>query len=478
MNGRIKSIIRNVSTRTKQYLQDASDRHIFMDDYPRLGEEYLRLKANDPTLNSLVVSGHHFNDRAWRRLGCFLQSNTNLKELTLSYCSLGSKTMEELCSGLQYNNHIESIKLFHCNHLDENGLLQLVPFLANNTSLQKIELNDCYVGPRGLDILFSTLPSISNMEELHLVKMRIGGIDDIHRDEIDVDWNTVELDLEVARGYLKTLSVDSGVLAIIVGDVSLSHRYIYFDSYNYNQAMFVLDKCTTASMRMLLLHLDEQRKARVSSLSNLLKDENSNLRVLDLSNNSINDECATILASSLVSNTKLETLCLDYNYLILGSSLKHFLHLVCNATSINDTFSSNHTLSSLGDQWFNRYVIRWTMGVDNTRLLRASLQVNGIANNTTSIGYIKVMWCHVQRRINLEEFVSIRLDVMPRVLSWIGSAEQTTTDIADIEAVFNLEISELRRHEAIYRILRAMPGLCVCSSISMEGQATLSVETM
>ena len=85
--------------------------------------------------------------------------------------------------------------------------------------------------------------------------------------------------------------------------------------------------------------------ASCEALATLLTDPNCNLHALDLGHNNITNEGATTIANSLVNNTKLRVLCLYYNQ-IDPSVDDVFSKILCNNTSINLTYSSNHNLET------------------------------------------------------------------------------------------------------------------------------------
>ena len=84
----------------------------------------------------------------------------------------------------------------------------------------------------------------------------------------------------------------------------------------------------------------------------LLRDPNGNLKRLNLDrNNRINDNCATILADTLKGNNKLKRLKFSRNNTITGRGWDAFSQVLClcDTSSVNNTFLSNHTLKNLGD---------------------------------------------------------------------------------------------------------------------------------
>ena len=84
----------------------------------------------------------------------------------------------------------------------------------------------------------------------------------------------------------------------------------------------------------------------IISLSNQIQKEGSTLKVLDLDDTDIGDEGAEILAASLKQNTKLEKLSLRGSN-ITEKGHRAFLCLLNDISSIESTYTSNHTLIKL-----------------------------------------------------------------------------------------------------------------------------------
>ena len=65
--------------------------------------------------------------------------------------------------------------------------------------------------------------------------------------------------------------------------------------------------------------------------------------------NSIGDEEARVFSNALANNSTLKRLDLDYCG-ITPEGWKHFKKLICDTSSVNNTYLSNHTLQYLGDE--------------------------------------------------------------------------------------------------------------------------------
>ena len=135
-----------------------------------------------------------------------------------------------------------------------------------------------------------------------------------------------------------------------------------------------LDTYTISNLQKLELNQNSIGKEGCITISNLLQREDTNLYHLLLQNTGIDDEGAEMIASSLKHNDKLGDLDLDDNNItdrgavIIAVSLKHntklatlslrdnnitdrgnraFLKLFVDASSIDNTYNSNHTLGAL-----------------------------------------------------------------------------------------------------------------------------------
>lgn len=364
-------------TATSNFLEDLTDKRMYTTSYhPKLSNEIIRLKHNDPTLDTLTFSewGRGFDIHAWKRLGAFLKTNTHLKELSISCCRLERNSFGRLCEGLKYNTSVQVIQLRHSHRLEVASVNGLEQVIQNNPSLRKLDLSDCSLDADGVEAIADALCSHEcALQELHLVKMDIGK----RGDEI------------------------------------------------------------------------------LASIVKILKNPLSHLRVVCIDKNPIDCNSAFALAGSLINNTDLETLCLDINLNhpsdpFVESGLIHFLHLVCDPSSIEATFDSNHTLSSLGFANLRNM----ESGVDDANLLCRALRVNGRIEDKLLAARMKIVLCHVLQRINFAEFALMDACILPRVLELV---DNTLVKVGEADIV---PITQMERLSASYIVLKNMPQVC------------------
>jgi len=188
-----------------------------------------------------------------------------------------------------------------------------------------------------------------------------------------------------------------------------------------------------------------------ASLSNAIKNNPAlPLKRLHISNSALRDEVAVSIASILIGNKSLKELTLGGNWdlrdevlielsnalannkslttLDLGdihvtterriiddqsAGIKALSCILCNSSSIDATFRSNHTLQIVSMDVIN----------DNYRSavvpqLADMLQLNG-NNDKFEVSRQKILRCHFHE-YDTQEFVDMELEVLPHALAWCG----------------------------------------------------------
>ena len=172
----------------------------------------------------------------------------------------------------------------------------------------------------------------------------------------------------------------------------------------------------------------------------------SDLLTLNLSNDvnyngalaerNLGDDGALILADALARNCKLKTLNLGDNT-ITSEGYSSFSKILCDTTSVNNTFLSNHTLEGLG------YVLPGIMPAN----VRASLVLNKSSEDKKQVAIKKILKHH--RHFDMQPFFEWDLKVLPIAISWFERARSVDDD--DEAGIGKREL------EAIYQFIRAMP---------------------
>jgi len=175
----------------------------------------------------------------------------------------------------------------------------------------------------------------------------------------------------------------------------------------------------------------------------LLIDPNCNLRVLHLDYNAIKYEGATTIANSLINNKKLQKLYL-YGNPIDRSVQEVFSNVLCNTSSINNTYSSNHTLSDLQLSQVGQEL--------------SSLIDTNEDDNKSHVAIRKILKFHpnidTEPLFEWDAEGEHTLKALPYVMNWFERARVAVAD--EDEEEYNIEGRKL---SAIFQFAKTMPLL-------------------
>lgn len=186
--------------------------------------------------------------------------------------------------------------------------------LINSDSMKELALSGNNFGIDG--VVRSLVPFLEACSS-QLTKLSLG-----HNNEI----NTECFELVVS-------SLQNG----IIKDLSTCHCSITDIS--------ALETYNLPNLQCLSLSYNNIGREGCIIISNQLQKEGSTLTYLDLEDAGIDNEGAEMIANSLKHNTTLKTLYLIRNN-ITEKGFVAFLKLVVDISSIENTYNSNHTLSS------------------------------------------------------------------------------------------------------------------------------------
>ena len=262
-----------------------------------------RIEQNDDELTLLCigesVDGGFISSDAgdYSRLGAAIGNNNHLTNL-------------RVCLGANHNQSLDisNTEFFNC--------------LKRNSSINDLTLhcrNQTLIGGVGHEILMSYQKINNNLTRLCI--------------------NEAVLDNGGGNAITETLRWCR----------NLKFINLAYNSITDEQLLPMIDAikggCNT-SLERLYLYENRIGNAGCHAIATLLADTNCNLQLLNLNTNQIGNEGATVIADSLVNNTKLQTLYLRSNPFD-QSAIDIFCTVLCNSSSVNDTYRSNHTLEEL-----------------------------------------------------------------------------------------------------------------------------------
>jgi len=214
-----------------------------------------------------------------------------------------------------------------------------------------------------------------------------------------------------------------------------------------------------------------------TALDTLLLDPNCNIEHLGLIDNQIGNRGGVFLANSLINNTKLKTLRLINNPFtrenpIAQSVEDAFSTSLCDTSSINATYTSNHTVQILlkapPDTLDFNPKLKILLGMNdltNQVQVRESLSFNDLDYpNIGRVAIRKIIKYHPNALADIEPFLADwigddeqSLKGLPHVIAWFHKAREAFANSSEEEG----RDVERRMLSAIYQFARALPTLIV-----------------
>ena len=368
-----------------------------------------RIQLSDPTLVELQIGGSFIPDANENnigvygpsdgadaaRLGSSIGTNNHLETLhfdgTLSpaLADTNSELNVQFFDGLKDNLSVQTVILQHCDisGLSGNGIL--TAFKERASILTELSLSNCDLGNEGTGFLVSTLERCTHLKTL-----------DLPQNNIDNAMLARIVSVISGQGELETLRLNGNIIGGSVG-------------------------CNT--------------------LANLLEDPQCNLETLELKDNQLDANGAIAFATALSRNSKLQNLLLFGNGNLTELLRLAFLQVLCDTSSVNATFLSNHTLTNIGIDGMSEH-------------LSSYLQMNTSADKD-EVAIKKI--CQHHPYIDMEPFFEWDLKVLPKAVDWFDRAIGYSEEI-EVPSI------ERRKLSAINQFARSMPLLFVPASHHAE----------
>jgi len=362
----------------------------FICDYELNPEQYFdEIKIDSSSLTHLRVCPYttetQFSSNMWMELGEHLRGNTHLKylEIDLSQGNLvrSFETEEKFCSSLSCNRSLEAL------FLDEfivgrTQLEVLKPFFAYNDRLVDINISRAYDLP----------------QEVHIM--------------------TNALKLRKKESPIKALSISN----CLVTDESFP----------------AIIELAMACPQLQILNLSSNQIGIVgcNAIAAYLQTPRCKLKKLNISCNKVGDDGIRLIANSIQNNYILKNLYVEGNEKQTQDqeiSLEPFVDVLCNRSSINATFDSNHTLQNLTEY----------CSFPSSKNLKMLLKANQI-NNKWKTAREKIFMAHFEGPFDLAPFGNMDVKILVEVIGWLGKDN----------------ILGQRNASAVYRLLQNFPHLC------------------
>ena len=380
------------------------------------------------------------NDRSREILRRVEQNDATLKKLRIGYRGFLSSRVSDysiLCASIGKNTHLTTL-IVHTNSYGLDSIhfpKEFAECLKRNSSIHELEIycNSMYI----------------------VDEVVIGGILDAYQENnghlTQLTFRNAHLQNGEHRLIANTLRRCTNLKQIGLPHCDISNKKLLpiIEAVRQNN-----------SLEELNLLSNEIGNAGCDAIATLLGDPNCNLHTLNLEyNDAIAYEGATAIANGLARNSTLRELNLGNNsshgHNHIDPSVRDvFSRVLCDTSSINSIYFSNHTLEELE-------LSPQPLG---TRLA-ALLKLNK-GRNKSHVAIRKILTCHPN--INMEAFFrwgkedERDLTALPYVLAWFERAGE----VVYWGKSYNIN---RRKLNTIFQFARAMPLLFVPAAHIKEG---------
>ena len=389
-----------------------------------------QIEGNDPELNTLYIDKYNYlpPDGDWERDGKSIGRNDHIRELRFGEyegINMGEDDFVAFYAGLSRNRSIQKLGLMFCSISDADAVT-LAPSLGGNGALTELNLSfNWNVTSVGWSAIFTQLQSPqSSLDNLDLMGNYIDdAAANLLGDFVANNTHLNRLDLSEI-GSITNEGWRSVFDALRSPHCMLQELQLHSNSLNDEDIAYL---ASTLSANCILSSLILSGNFEVTAsgwraFSVVLQNPHSSLEIIDLVYNSVDDNLLVSLAPSLVHNNKLKELLIvadDWEEPITKwDSLSSTL---CNQSSIDATFNSNHTLQ--------RVVCPRTSAsayeVNESQLssdLGTFFQLNR-ENAPTEAARRKIIMVHFSRNFNMQPFINMNLKVLPQAIAWMARDE-------------------------------------------------------
>ena len=453
-----------------------------------LGDDEMRLLCDGLMGNSRMKKlSLHGNKRitsvGWRVLSTVIRHpNCKLVQLDLFSTGLNDDIADILGSALCGLSSLKALDLSNNRSISRVGWQTLLNHLTQS-SIAELNVEHNNISDSGL----SALAGISTLKSLNLysnevitptgwrsffVLLETRGI---QLRELDISFNKVgdegisglgrllritnalqSFRANGMRGLSRTTHVTSQSWVSFFTTIQDSNLDLVELDIDYNQindeGLQLLIRLASSMTSLKVLGLRQNQLVTPTgwqALTGYLQSPNLAFEELYLTKNNINDDTLVALTSAFENNKTLKRLELyspfggNESVSITSRGWGAVSTLLCNKTSIMDSYISNHTLHKLiGDndyEWLNL-----DLPYDTFQDIISSLKLNN-NKDKVEVARQKISQTHFSSEdgetSKLEELLDMKLEVMPTAIAWIGRPtpiDWKGTKVSGMSTMFNL----------------------------------------
>jgi len=384
------------------------------------------------TLKKVKLTSYGTSAHGWHSFFDSLQRSTSLESLMVVGNGMNNKAAKDLSISLAGYSTIHTLHLPFPN-FSEKGAIALGRSFVNKSlaslDLSHVSANSSF-GRTGWEALFSALPE--SMETLRLYDAGV------HNDSLDVLLNFLatneslkDIDLDENRTISKAGWIDffSRLPSNKLEKLSLNGNNID-DEVISSVVSALVGGSRCPHLKQLGLSRNEISPAGWSEVSTLLQESIMKLEKLTVGGKDeyrIDDGALNVFANSLVNNSSLKALHIWGSFeSITEMGWSTLSNVLCNKSTVDSIYSSNHTLERItSPHWED----------DVPRDIISSLYMNRVVRTAQK----KILRHHFRTDACMKLLADMNTTVIPKVLAW-GGRDGTNCN-------------------ALFHIFRSMPGL-------------------
>ena len=352
-----------------------------------------------------------------------LAGHSQLTKIDLSQSEVGGRALAALVGLMNNNSSLADLDLWDCS-IDDEGALIFVAALDRNSTLKKLNLRHNHdITNRGWRAIFTQLGSPqSSLEDVDLSGRSI--IDDaaaVFLANVLTNGTNLKV-LKLGSNYGITTEGWQALFVALQGPrCMLQELSLNNNGFNDEDVTYLANSLAN---NCVLRELDLSDNERVTAsgwrtFSAVLQNPDSALEKINIRYISIGDDVLVLFVNSLVNNTKLRELLLDgwVEEGVAPINWEALCNVLCNKSSIDATFNSNHTLQR---------VFHPTFAVsDDSQLpsdLRDLLQLNRGSTKFESARR-KILKVHFSGDFSMQPFIDMDWKVLPHAVAWMARDE-------------------------------------------------------
>ena len=436
--------------------QESSLKRLSFDEEIGLDDEVLSHIAtalkSQPQMEELLLSSNSVGRNGYVALGNALEGCLSLRKLDLAAFNfngdnddrglIDDEGIRALVEGLKHCHNLTSLLLYGNLMIAEEASRSLSTlFQSDNCRLERLDLAQMNIDDDEIAVLSTGLVCLPSLKRLDLrnnsigdegLQALVGGLVNCNLEELTLSHNMFMESVSGLRALGKLVGRATNMRVLDLTYSSITDEGLQ---------SFVEGTENCCSLTRLDLSYNRSITANgLASLSSLLRAEHCTLSNLHLYGINVGDNEAVVLANGLTGNKSLRELNFG-NSSITVRGWAAFSKLLCDKSSVSDTYLSNHTLVYIGG-----YILQ-DLQDTTTQDIEEYLKFNKFRNQAAAI--CKILHSHPD--IDVTPLFQFDLKCLPLVVKWLKKAKLHEST----------EVFKNRKLSAVYKFVRGMPLLAV-----------------